>query len=66
MSAMRQTMWDMVRLYSRPGKWFWRRPLNMGDKVMVIPVVDGVPIVHEFMIVEKKDVIGEESNRGTR
>lgn len=57
---MRQTMWDLVRLHGRGDNWYWRRTLNMPGVVMVIPVVDGIPIVHKFEIVDKGAIINEQ------
>lgn len=44
-----------VQLRQRPG-WWWMRSLTGGSKVMVIPIIDGVPIIHKFEIVEKEEI----------
>jgi len=57
---MRQTMWDLVRLHGRGGTWYWRRYIAMPGVIMVIPLKDGIPIVHKFEIVNKEAVINEQ------
>lgn len=48
----------LVSLRTRKGTW-WLRPLSNGSKVMVIPVVNGIPIVHRFEIIEKEEIYRE-------
>lgn len=44
-----------IKAVAKFGNCFWLRP-SSGSAVMLIPVVDGIPLVAEFIHVPSKDV----------
>jgi hypothetical protein len=56
---------DQVRRRDKPGLW-WRRPLSAGNTVMLIPIIDGIPVIHKFEIVDKSEIRAHEQEEPGR
>lgn len=58
-----QMMEQIVRVRGRPGTW-WVRALQGGDRIMVIPIKDGVPVVHKFLVISREEIIRDQEEVG--
>jgi hypothetical protein len=54
----------LVRRRSRSGMWWLRALTAPGNCIMAIPIINGIPVVHLFEIIDKEDVLRERQDAG--